>query len=137
MNNLKALAKGENIEFHINSSESELKEIYNKSRIYWHAAGFGRNPEHPQNAEHFGMTTLEAMSYGCIPFAYADGGQIEILKNGPGYLWSDIDQLLNDSIRLINNEEKIKSMALDAAAYAINFDFPKFKLQFEKLMDRM
>jgi glycosyltransferase involved in cell wall biosynthesis len=93
-------SRGLNIEFATNISRSKLEEYYNSSSIYWHAAGFGRGDNHPEKAEHFGITTIEAMSYGCIPMAYNDGGQTEILKDS-GYLWKTTKELASYTVEVV------------------------------------
>lgn len=80
LNKLKSLAKGYPIYFHLNISRKELEIIYRKSKIYWHATGFGENPERePILFEHFGIAPVEAISAGCIPILYDGGGLPEII----------------------------------------------------------
>lgn len=69
----------------------ELLAWYTRSSIYWHATGFGVDQDqHPEKVEHFGITTLEAMSYGCVPVVINKGGQPEVLG-------SDLKNLLWDT----------------------------------------
>ena len=60
-----------------------LKDILNEyklAKIYWHASGFGEDLEtHPEKAEHFGITTVEAMINGLVPIVIDAGGQKEIV----------------------------------------------------------
>lgn len=82
MEELKTLAHGYKVEFATNVSFDELRTLNAKASMYWHAAGFEVNQtEHPENTEHFGITTLEAMASGCIPFVVPHGGQKEIVHD--------------------------------------------------------
>ena len=61
-------AEGFPIEFLVNKKNDELWGIYSKAKIYWHASGFGEDLEaHPEFAEHFGISTVEAMGAGAVP----------------------------------------------------------------------
>lgn len=93
VSNLHAQAKGYPVRIVTDASYTQLRSYYQKAQVYWHAAGFGVDEElHPENTEHFGITTLEAMASECIPFVVPKGGQKEILR-GLGYEWSSIDEL--------------------------------------------
>ena len=46
-----------------------------------HAAGFGVDAdEFPERLEHFGITPIEAASFGCIPVVYGQGGPREVVR---------------------------------------------------------
>jgi glycosyltransferase involved in cell wall biosynthesis len=98
--NLRSQAKGYPISFHMNVSREELKQHYGEAMIFWHGAGFeGKRPE---NLEHFGISTLEAMSAGCVPFVVQNGGQEEILRgHDAGYFWNTIQELARASAELV------------------------------------
>src|SRR3989344_1768451 len=58
----------------------QLNQLYATSKIYWHAAGFGEDlTAHPELAEHFGISTAEAMAAGAVPIVYNAGGLKEIV----------------------------------------------------------
>lgn len=40
--------------------------------------------------EHFGITTVETMSAGCVPIVI-NRGQPEIVKEGTGYVWYTLE----------------------------------------------
>ncbi len=86
---LQRLGEGLPVKFFPNASFNELTKLYNESLIYWHAAGFGEI--RPENMEHFGITTVEAMSAGCIPVVFNGGGQSEIVQKN---LWSTPDECI-------------------------------------------
>jgi len=91
------------IYFHVNESFKSLQRLYNEASIFWHAAGFGVDEKRfPEKVEHFGMTTVEAMSAGCIPIVIDKGGQSEIITDGMnGFLWKIIDELVGRTSEII------------------------------------
>src|SRR5206468_84092 len=71
---MRQLAKGYPISFLVNQSNNDLWEVYAKAKIYWHASGFGEDIVlHPEYAEHFGITTVEAMGAGVVPVVIGIG----------------------------------------------------------------
>lgn len=111
-NDLKTKATGLPIYFHPNEPYINLKEWYNKATLFWHAAGYGINEDkQPDKVEHFGITTVEAMSAYNIPIVINRGGQKEIIANNcNGYLWNTIDDLINRTIAAIKNEVDIEKI---------------------------
>ena len=68
---------------HPDASGAELRDLYARASIFWHAAGLGEDPErHPDRYEHFGITTVEAMSAGAVPVVIDAAGQVEIVEHG-------------------------------------------------------
>ena len=101
---LKKTAGNVPIEFAINISHDELNQLYKKSRLYWHAAGYGVDPKkNPELTEHFGITTAEAIGNGCIPLIYPAGGQTEIVTDDSLY-WTSIDELCQKTLHLVQND---------------------------------
>lgn len=94
------------IEFSINKTNEELWEIYSRAKIYWHASGFGEDLEkHPEYAEHFGISTVEAMGAGCVPVVINAGGQKEIVQDGAnGLLWENLDELKRKTLDLAKDK---------------------------------
>ena len=108
---LKEMAKGYPIFFHLNVKRQEVEDILLKSKIYWHAGGFGET--NPINMEHFGIAPVEALSAGCIPLLYNGGGLIEIIEamelEKKNHLFFSIDELINITMKtLLNKQVKIQ-----------------------------
>ena len=77
---LKAMAAGLNCTFHPNIGRTDLAALYERSAVLIHATGFGVDPdEFPETLEHFGITPVEAASFGCIPVVYGQGGPREVV----------------------------------------------------------
>ncbi|HLB60739.1 MAG TPA: glycosyltransferase family 4 protein [Patescibacteria group bacterium] len=109
---LENMARNTTITLLKNESADNLKMLYKKASLYWHAAGYGEDPKiYPEAMEHFGITTVESMAAGCIPLVYAGGGQKEIVRdNRDGYLWKTTDELIQRTEHIINNDKIAKNM---------------------------
>ena len=79
---LKEQSKDYPVFFHINASRQEVEDVYLRSKIYWHATGFGEDEEmYPVRFEHFGIAPIEALSAKCIPILFSGGGLREIIAS--------------------------------------------------------
>jgi GT2 family glycosyltransferase/glycosyltransferase involved in cell wall biosynthesis len=77
---LQDMATGLNCSFHPNISRDDLAQLYRGSAILVHAAGMGVDElEFPEQLEHFGITPVEAASFGCIPVVFAGGGPKDVV----------------------------------------------------------
>lgn len=135
-NSLKMTSVGYPIEIAANVSYSTLSNFYKRSKIYWHAAGFGEDLEkHPERAEHFGITTVEAMGAGAVPVVINAGGQREIATNKKdGYLWSTISELKDKTMMLIDDDSLRLKIAKNARLKAKEFSKEKFHENLDKLI---
>ncbi|MBU1967132.1 glycosyltransferase family 4 protein [Patescibacteria group bacterium] len=95
------------VEFYHDLNRKELLKWYGKASIYWHAAGFGIDPEkNPQKTEHFGVSTAEAMASGCVPIVYGKGGQPEVVgEELQELLWLKQSECLEKTVQIITNQE--------------------------------
>lgn len=125
---LRSSAQGLPIYFDINTPYEDLKRHYNEATIFWHAAGFGVDEARtPQHAEHFGLSTLEAMSARCVPLVINRGGQKEIVSDGDsGYLWNSVDELVDRSINLISAPQPLSRMQSQVRVRFQEFDHEHF-----------
>jgi len=114
--------------FHFNEPYESLKKYYNEATIFWHAAGYDVDEnKYPENVEHFGMTTVEAMSAGCIPIVHNSGGQKEIITNGlNGFLWQKKEELIDFTIKIIKNKPDLINLKHNARKRFRDFEISKF-----------
>ncbi|MDP2649865.1 MAG: glycosyltransferase family 4 protein [bacterium] len=125
---LKSLAEGYPIKIINNPSGNVLWEQYSKAKIYWHASGFGEDLEKsPEKAEHFGISTVEAMGSGAVPVVINAGGQREIVEDGKsGYLWNTLGDFAKKTDNLIKDEKLLKEMSGNAIKRSELFSGDRF-----------
>lgn len=130
------LAEGYPVKLLIDLDLEQLVEEYRRASIFWHAAGWGESERRqPEKFEHFGMTTCEAMSSGCIPVVIAKAGQLEIVEHGEtGFLFTRADELAAITKRLIDahGEPWTHQLMERAAASVQRFAVPLFE---ERLLE--
>jgi glycosyltransferase involved in cell wall biosynthesis len=126
---LRRAAKGLPIRFFPNCTFRALTALYNESLIYWHAAGFGQT--RPEHMEHFGITTVEAMSAGCIPVVFNGGGQSEIINRN---LWTTPDECLDMSQHIIQNKTTQKEFGQDMIRQSKKFSAEIFIKAYDALL---
>lgn len=118
----------------VNVDPGELIALYQQASIFWHATGFGRHRWRPGNAEHFGITTVEAMSYGCIPMSYADGGQTEIIDQSFGVLWKKPEALVRATLSVVQDASSAADRARRARSAALKYGPIHFQRRCRGLM---
>jgi glycosyltransferase involved in cell wall biosynthesis len=101
----------------------ELRALYERASLFWHASGYGEDEEvRPELAEHFGITTVEAMAAGCVPVVINKGGQAEIVRHGvDGFLWDTLEELKAHTLSLASDSELRARMSESARARSEHF----------------
>lgn len=129
-------AQGLSVEILPNLSFDQLVTLYKKASIYWHAAGYREDQEqNPAAMEHFGISTVEAMSAGAVPIVFAGGGQTEIIHDGAnGFLWRSTKELLSKTSLLIYDTKEQQRIRDAAVARAMDFQESKFTQSFDNLI---
>lgn len=133
---LKKEAKGLPVDVLSNLDKQTLNQLYKKAKIYWHATGYGEDIEkHPERVEHFGITTVEAMSAGAVPVVINLGGQPEIVEDGKnGFLWNTIEELKKKTLSLTLDEKLREQIAKQAAIRAKDFNRKRFDEEIKSLI---
>jgi glycosyltransferase involved in cell wall biosynthesis len=126
---LKRSAKGLPVRFFPNCTFPTLTALYNESLVYWHAAGYGSTK--PESMEHFGITTVEAMSAGCIPVVFNGGGQAEIINRN---LWTTPDECLEMTEHIIQNVKAQDVLREDMIQRSKRFNVVTFTKAFDALL---
>ena len=123
---LRSMAKGYPIEFYINAPYDEVINHLEKSKIYWHARGYGET--NPTEYENFGLTTVESMAAGCVPIVINLGAQPEIVQHEKnGYCWDTPEELTNYTKLLIFNKRKLDTLSKEAVKRSRIFSLKRFE----------
>lgn len=126
---VESLAKNLNVEILHEADRKTLLKLYKQASVYWHASGFEINEdEHPEKAEHFGISTLEAMAAKVVPIVINKGGQKEILGEVlQECLWNDKNDCLAKTLELIKNDKEREKLAKLAYERSQFFSKEKFR----------
>ena len=89
----------------------------------------------PEKQEHFGITTVEAMSTGAIPVVINTAGQSEIIENNKnGYLWSNPEELIKYTKESIRSKQICPSLIKNSSQ---EFFVCKFNESLGNILDRI
>jgi glycosyltransferase involved in cell wall biosynthesis len=136
---LKHEAVGLPVTFHFDAARDFVRQLYRKASVFWLATGYGWTEiDHPAKQEHFGIATCEAMSAGAVPVVYASGGQKEIVTNEvDGFLWKNIDELIDSTIELATDSASRAQMSNAAIQSSRRFGRRIFADSIDKLIERL
>lgn len=124
------------MEIKANISIDELKDLYGRAKIFWHACGL--NERKPRLIEHFGMTTVEAMQNGCVPIVLNGGGQKEIVEHGiSGYRFESIAELQEYTARLISQPPLLQQLSEGAFKRGQDFHSLRFQQAITEFFDAL
>lgn len=133
---LRDRAQGLPISIHTDPSRAELEQIVGSASIFWHATGVDYSEEErPDLMEHFGMSTAEAMSAGCVPVVIGKGGQREVV--GPElqeWTWQTWPECIDKTKYLIERPEVCSRLVEIARQQATAFTFDKFRANVRDLV---
>jgi GT2 family glycosyltransferase len=125
-----------NIVLKPNLANDEVRDLYQRASIFWHACGL--NEFRPHLIEHFGMTTVEAMQNFCVPIVIDGGGQREIVEHGKiGFRFGSIEQLKEYTLKVIRDDELRKEMARNAYEKSHEFNSEIFRNQLLTFMENV
>ena len=131
---LKKNSRGYGIKLMENLPFEDLKSLYSKASIYWHATGFGEDEnKNPEKMEHFGISTVEASASGAVPVVIGYGGQKEIIEDSKnGFLWVTKAQLFEQTALLIENPKLMQKISKAAVINSKRFSTEKFIKSYEE-----
>jgi glycosyltransferase involved in cell wall biosynthesis len=119
---LNEAARGLPVDIYANAPRALVEQLLSTASIFWSATGYGEAEHRPWTAEHFGMTTVEAMAGGCVPVVIDKAGQKEIITPGvDGFRWSTPADLMRQT-SLVAGDEELRAR-LTAAAMARSATF--------------
>ena len=113
----------DNVELLFNVPRDKLRELLGRAKYYLH----------PPFAEHFGIAVAEAMSAGCVPIVYRDGGAWCDVVSRVSYTlgYHDVSEVPH-IIKAIEGDEKLyEELRKRSIEVLSSFAYSKFK---EKLL---
>lgn len=128
---VRAAGAGLPVQLHPNAPRAQVEQLLSTSSVFWSATGYGEDDRRrPWTAEHFGMTTVEAMAGGCVPVVIDRAGQREIVRHGvDGYRWTGPEQVASFTRRLAAEDGLRGRLAAAAAERASGFSDAAFAQQ--------
>ena len=134
---VRSAAEGYPVELHVNTSGETLRDLYRRASIYWHASGLGEDARrHPDRLEHFGITTVEAMSAGAVPVVVGLAGQLETVRHGvDGYHFDTIDELVALTRALVEDPDDLRRMSASARRRAADFSVQAFEGRLDAILE--
>jgi glycosyltransferase involved in cell wall biosynthesis len=132
-------AAGLPVTLHVNARAEELAVLFERASVFWHAAGLGENAElHPDRLEHFGISVVEAMSAGIVPFVYALGGPAAIVAEPEfGRTFATVEQLAARTVELVRRPDALSRLAAAARARATEFGLHRFADRLRSLVGEL
>jgi glycosyltransferase involved in cell wall biosynthesis len=136
LDQVRAAADGLPVQLHVDAPGAELADLYGRASIFWHAAGLGEDVEDdPNRQEHFGISIVEAMSAGAVPVVLGQAGPAEIVEPGrSGRHFTDLDDLVAQTVDLIGDPDELARLSTGAAARAAYFGMEAFAERLEAIV---
>jgi GT2 family glycosyltransferase/glycosyltransferase involved in cell wall biosynthesis len=137
---LMASAEGFPIHFHFNPSAKLLDELYRDAAVYWQGTGLGADlVAEPEEAGHFGISLVEAMSAQAVPFSLNAGAPREIVSHGEnGFLYGTTEELAERTLQFFTaGTDRRQRLGAAAGARAADFSREKFTNRINDLVERL
>jgi glycosyltransferase involved in cell wall biosynthesis len=136
---VRRVAEGYPVRIHVDATGPQLEALYGAASIYWHASGLGEDAQrHPGRLEHFGITTVEAMSAGAVPVVIGLAGQLETVRHGvDGFHFRTLGGLVALTRQLVDDERARQRMSSSAITRARAFDLDAFEGRLRAVVDRV
>lgn len=102
----------DNVKIILNASRQEVIDYYKSAHFYWHGTGMNEDVKaRPEVFEHFGITPIEAISAGCIPVVWHEGGPAHTMEklysNPERFLAHSIDEYADKTIALLDDSDLV------------------------------
>lgn len=123
------------VEFVFDPDRNQLEKLYSESEIFWHAKGLEESD--PFKAEHFGITTVEAMSAGCVPVVIDKGGQKEIVCEDCGFKWKTLDECVEKTEWILKNPEKAEKLRENCIKRSRLFSVEQFRASLKQSLEKV
>lgn len=134
---VQAAAAGYPVTLHADATGAELGALYARASVFWHLAGLGEDPATaPDRLEHFGISTVEAMSAGAVPVVLAAGGLVETVRDGvDGLHVTGLSSLVARTRELVADPVRLAALSVAARERARTFSLESFDVRLQTLLD--
>lgn len=124
------LAKTADLPIHVHpdATLTELRRLLNEASLYWHATGYGTDPDAlPSAQEHFGIAPVEAMGTGAVPLVYGTAGPAEtVVDRVSGRHWHTIAELQAQTRELAADQASWQRLSDGAVSRSRDFSAAAF-----------
>ncbi len=136
---LRTMAAGLNCTFYPNIGRADLAALYARSAALIHTTGFGVDPdEFPESLEHFGITPVEAASFGCIPVVYGQGGPREVVSAlGCDTAFSTVDECARIVSRLLEDPRGSAALSTHLRQSSQLYSAAAFRIRVNEALEEM
>ena len=115
---------------HTDVARRDLEQILGQARLFWHSSGIDALADQPQLLEHFGISTVEAMSAGCVPIVIGRGGQLEVVgADFAAWTWQTWPECIAKTEQLIAAPALWADLAAAARRQADTFSPGNFRVR--------
>lgn len=129
-------ADGFPVRLHVDAPGADVRDLYARASIFWHATGLGESERrHPHRFEHFGISTVEAMSAGAVPIVFGRAGQAEIVEHGiSGFHFRDTRELAELTSSVARNDDLRRDVAQAAVVRSRDFGPDAFAQRLDEIV---
>jgi glycosyltransferase involved in cell wall biosynthesis len=129
-------ALGLPVEVRPNAPGALVRDLLGRASLCWHGAGLGQDVDrHPERAEHFGISVVEAMSAGAVPVVVGVGGPAHTVEDGvSGVHVHDLDGFVTATRRLVADAAERDRLSVGARQRAGAFQPPAFRARVAELL---
>lgn len=130
---LKKAAEGYPVYFYNKTSFEEKNRLLSQSSFFISACGYEINEQlEPEFVEHYGISVVEAMMYGCIPLVIGKGGHLETVDHSEnGFHWYTREELLVYINRLLENSVLRNELVVQSKSKSEKYSMVRFKENME------
>ena len=119
---------------HTDLARTDLVRILGQASLFWHSTGVDARLDQPQLLEHFGISTVEAMSAGCVPVVIGRGGQPEVVgADLVAWTWQTWPECIAKTRQLIAAPALRAELAAAARRQAAQFGPDRFQAHVVRL----
>ena len=87
--------------------------------------------------EHFGITTVEAMSAGCIPVVINKAGQKEIVTDECGLKWDTTQELVSNTEYIFSHPQEAKLLSANSIKRSTIFSKENYTKEINSLINSL